>query len=246
MAELACCSALLVGAPLLGVSELPRRLELTPALRLALGHFPLRRLPGCGQKGAFERAKLGGVLARPLERLLQSHAAIQKSRVAAEPLPLLRRRAELAPQPQALAVLVEPVAEGRPLADQRLVGDLGRLLVQRDQTGLGQDLQHRADGRFLVGTPRQLGDRRPPAGILRALAQLGQLDEDAPGDRLLRACQTVSEHPLGGLGEGTLDPARRGVAGQRQPAPAPPLPGLQQRVRQQGQRPGLLADVAQQ
>jgi hypothetical protein len=125
LAELACCSALLVSPPLLGVSELSRRLELTLALRLALGRFPLRSLSSCGQEWAFDPAELGGVLTGPLKRLLQAHATIHESRVAAEPLPLLRRRAELA-KLQALAVLVEPLTEGRPLADQRFVCDLRR------------------------------------------------------------------------------------------------------------------------
>ena len=63
----------------------------------------------------------------PVERGGQPRAAVELGRVAAAVVPLARRDAEVVVQAAALGVLLEPAAQARPLAQQRLVGDLGLL-----------------------------------------------------------------------------------------------------------------------
>ena len=85
----------------------------------------------------------------------------------------------------ARAVLVQPAAQSRPLADQRLVRDLGGAVAERDQARLGEPLEQRVDA---VGRGRALGHqlvaRDAPAGVDGALAELGHPQEDAARERL--------------------------------------------------------------
>jgi len=83
---------------------------------------------------------------------------------------------------------------------------------------------------------------RPPAGVLGALAQLGQAHEDGAGDGLFVGCKPVVD-AFGGLGERLAHPAGGGVAGQGEIAPLAAAPGFQQGVREQRQGARLLADL---
>ena len=70
--------------------------------------------------------ELGLVRAAPLERRGEPCAAIELAAVAPARVPVARRLREVALQTPALGILLEPTAEARPLAQQRLVGDLDR------------------------------------------------------------------------------------------------------------------------
>jgi len=168
------------------------------------------------------------VLACPSERLSQLRTAIQPTRIPAEPLPLPSRSEELPLQPQALAVLREPFAQSGPLADQRLVGDFGSARTKRDQASIGQQLEDSADLRRRIGTTDQIVDRRAPARVLRALAQLGQIKEDSAPYCLLLWRELLAEHRLGSLCDGAMHPAGCRIGCQREPPTPPPVPGLEQ------------------
>ena len=59
----------------------------------------------------------------------EARAAVELARVAPAGLPLARRDREMAVQPAALGVVLEPAAQPRPLAQQSLVGDLHRAVA---------------------------------------------------------------------------------------------------------------------
>ncbi len=235
-----------------------RQLVLAAGLRLGLG------APGGVQRGLQELALAGvqpvGVPLGQLVGLVQAGAAVEqvgrgggvesiRSRrlpggPARPPAPLLGALGELAVQAQVFAVGVQPLLEGRPLADQGLVGHLGPIQVGAHQAGGGQHLQHGLHIRLLLGVGGQLVQAGAAAGVLHALAQLGQAQEDAPGDGLGGRRQPAV-HVLGGAGDGLAHPTGGGVAAQGQGAPLAALPGLQQGVGEQRQRPLLLAHLVQ-
>src|SRR6476659_5329605 len=89
---------------------------------------------------------------------------------------------------EAGSVLVDPAAQARPTADEHLVGNLDVLaaagLVTRrdDEAGAGELVE---DGGDVRGSGFKLAQRRPPAGVIRALARLGQTQEHPPSELLL-------------------------------------------------------------
>ena len=143
------------------------------------------------------------------------------------------------------AVLIQPAPQGGPFADQSLVSHIHRALAHGDQAGLGQHPQDSLDPRGILVGGDQLGQRRAAAGVLGILLQLGQAQKDAAGDGLLLGGELLAIDRLGGLGDGPAHPARLGIALQGHHPPAAALPGLQQRVGEQRQRPRLIAHVAQ-
>ena len=85
------------------------------------------------EEGALARGELGVVVGGPVERRRQARAAIELAGVAAAGLPFARGAAEVAVQPPALGVFLEPAAQARPLAQQRLVRDLDLAVADREQ-----------------------------------------------------------------------------------------------------------------
>ena len=152
--------------------------------------------------------------------------------------------AELAVRADPGAVLVEPAAQPRPRADQRLVGDLGGAVVERDEPRVGEPPEQCAHrlGRGLLG--HELVDGHAPARVLAALAELGHAQEHAARQRALLVRQAVDDR-IGGARERGGDAAGLAVAVDGERAAVAPLPGGAQRVREQRQRAGLGGDVAQ-
>ena len=129
------------------------------AVRPSLGAALAVGLLGSGVE---ERA-LGGVELGPpgldeLERGGEPGAAVEVGGLAAAGVPEPRGVSELLVRADPGAVLVEPAAQLRPLADQRLVRDLGRAVVERDEALLGEPA---------AGAPRRTLRRRPPARARR-------------------------------------------------------------------------------
>lgn len=106
----------------------------------------------------------------------------------------------------------------------------------------GERAEQRLQVRGLVGVGRQLGDRDPSARVVGALAELGQPHEDVAGKGLLRGIEPTVDR-LGGAGDGAPHAARVVVPVVGQHPSPPPLPGLEQRMGQQGQGPGLPGQV---
>jgi hypothetical protein len=188
---------------------------------------------------ALERVHV--VRVEELVRLGQAGAAVQRAIVALQALPLAGRVGQLPVQAQAGAVGVDPVAQPRPGADQRLVRHVDELLAAvaggGQQPGGDELIQHRRDA-----LPRQLADRRPPARVLGALARLGEAQQGPPG-QLLLGRREPGDQLLRALGQRAAHAARLAVALEREHRPAAALPQLQQRVLQQRQRTRLGAGV---
>src|SRR5919106_909436 len=70
--------------------------------------------------------------------------AIELARIALRAVPFLRRLDQMPVEPPALGVLVQPRAQPRPFAEQRLVRDLELVLPDREETPLAQDRDHAA------------------------------------------------------------------------------------------------------
>jgi len=79
-------------------------------------------------------------------------------------------------QVAALDVLVQPLAEARPFAQQRLVRDLDLALADREQTAVGELVEH--GPRLLV----ELLERDPGAHDCVSLTLSGQAQQNAPRD----------------------------------------------------------------
>ena len=193
------------------------------------------------------RSGSGSSSGRPLadvEGDLEAGAPVQRPRVAAELDPAGRRLAEMAEHHDRLAVLLDPVPQPGPLAQQRLVGELdGRhpglgMAIEGEQSRLGPPVDGGVDGR--VGDEAgQLGARGAPP---RRLA-LGA-DDDEPLEHLPdRGPLVVVERgveQLGPRGDRPVDPAELPVGGQCEPLVGAAFGQLVQRELQRRQRRRLV------
>ncbi len=212
----------------------------------SLGVAPL--LLGSRSAGVEELALLlvqrGVLAAGDVDRRHEPGPAVELGRVAVETDPLVGRARQVPERAQALPVLVQPAAQARPLPDERLVGDLHRVLAGRQQPGIRERREEAVEVGGIGGSRSQLGERHAPAGVLGALAELGEPDEHRPGEPLLLGIE-VHVHRLRRPGDRPADAAALLVAGDGQLAVGPSLPGLEEGVRQQRQRPGLTGHVAE-
>ena len=176
----------------------------------------------------------------PLERLGQPAAAEQRALVAVQPAPLLRGGGDAAMDAQALAVLLDPAAQPRPLAQQRLVRDLdaARVTVSRRRSVSSSTTRATSSPRSVSSSAS--GTRRrstaPPgpsaASRTRMLRAIGLLRRVEPAVRVLGEPRDRAAHAAGAL--------------VRRVAQAPPvalLPQLEERGREQRERARLALDV---
>lgn len=129
----------------------------------------------------------------------------------------------------AFAVLVEPAAEARPFAEQRLVRDLQRSLAHRQQTRIREDGYDARSG--LVSLEAELVDRdaAPSHG---ALVAGGEPEHDRASHLLLGLAQLA----VGFLGETRhrpTDAARAAIGLVAEKPPVAKTPELEQRRREQ-------------
>ena len=104
---------------------------------LSLG-FAFARLSARGQKLSLEFVQLGIVGRRPVAGRGQARPPQERARVASERLPLLSSFGQPPMQKLALPVGVEPGAERRPRANERLVRNFDRILTHGDEAGVGE------------------------------------------------------------------------------------------------------------
>ena len=163
-----------------GAGEQRAQAAVGPQLRPA---FPFGLGDARVEERALRRVQRVVVRLRPLERGAEPGAAVEVRGIAPRGVPDARGVAEPPVQAQALAVLLEPAAQGRPLADQHLVRDLGGPLAEREQPGVGEAVQQAADGvvRDVLGD--ELGDRHAAPRVLDPVAELGQPQEDVAQQR---------------------------------------------------------------
>jgi hypothetical protein len=119
-------------------------------------------------------------LDRPVQRGGQARAAVQLGADRVRSRPTARAASRSALQPAALGVLLEPAAQARPLAQQRLVRDLGLAVADRHQA-LGGERRRTAPtarrGRPRARPAARAGARRRPLALAR------EPEQDAPCDR---------------------------------------------------------------
>ena len=174
----------------------------------------------------------------PLDGAAQADAPVQLAGRATEPLPVLGRHRQVTAGAQAVDVVVDPAPQSRPRRGQRLVGELDAVPVQRHQAGGDQPLDE--GGAQRTARHRGVGHADP----MRCTERAGR-DQ---------AQQEVAEHRplrlLGRLvdgfrreGDGAADAAGPPVAGHRQRPALAVLPGLAQRVREEGEAPGGALDL---
>ena len=108
-------------------------LKLALALVFALAGFTLEQSLGGGYEFIFQQIDLLGMHGDPFKRLGQAGAAVKNGWVTGLIVPFDSGLREATVQAQALAVFLQPVAQGGPFADQGFVGHFGGILVSGDQ-----------------------------------------------------------------------------------------------------------------
>ena len=124
------------------------------------------------------------------------------------------------------------------------MGDLDGVLGRGEESGIGQRPQQLLQLERLLPLGAQLVEGDAASGVLRAFAELREPDEDRTCQPLL-ALRKLDVDGLGGSGDGAPHPAALAKARQREGSVRASLPGLQKRVRQQGERPRFARNVAQ-
>ena len=177
---------------------------------------------------------------RPVEHRGEPRTAVELARVATRDVPLARGVVQMQVQLAPLCVLLEPAAQARPFAQQRLVRDLDLALADRDEAIVGE---HGED--FGHAFAFELVERDAATHYGVALAFAGQPQED-PASELA----VVGFEPLvGALGQPrhrTVHAARAFIRADLQVPAFAVLPQLEQRRRQQGQGARLALDVGEQ
>ena len=203
--------------------------------------------PGLGSQAgveelAFPPGQRGIIAGRPVSGQGEAGTAVEDARIAVQRFPRAGRFGELAVQALPLPVLGQPVAQARPAADERFVGDLDAVPVEREQPAAGQVLQDEGDVR--VGDV-QLASCDAPFGVLGALTRHRQAEEQVPRDALLMRVQRGVQG-LGRPRECVVDAAGGLESGQGQGVSPAPSPGLHQGVGQQRQYAHLAEGVGHQ
>ncbi len=154
-----------------------RRFVRRARLRLLLGG-----LAALGDELALELVELEGVIRAPVEGGGEARAAVELTLVAACRVPLGRRLGDVAAKPAALGVLLDPVAQARPLAQQRLVRDLDGALADRDEAAVGQ--RGEDVGHVDVALQVELGERSAAAHRRVALVLPDEAQHQRAHERL--------------------------------------------------------------
>ena len=163
-----------------------------------------------GHEVLLELVELGGVVGAPVEGRCKACAAVELAGIAPGRSPLRRRLGDVPAQPAPFRVLLDPLAQPRPLAQQGLVGDLDGALADGDEAALGQRREHIR--RRVVALEVELGERRPAAYRSIALAFPDQAQHQGAHDRL-PLVRDPPVRPLGQARDGTLHAAGLPVDG---------------------------------
>jgi len=124
-------------------------------------------LPACFQKRAFLRVQGICICPGKFQCCRQTRATIKCPGISPQELPFLGRFGHLAVQAQSLPVCIQPFAQARPLAEQRLVGYLHGFLADGHQAAVGQRRQHVAPKQqriVITGVERHPAKRQAAAG----------------------------------------------------------------------------------
>ena len=211
--------------------------EPQPALRALGGGAPASRN---ARSVAFSSSSCVGA---PLERGRQPRAAVQVAGIAASASQARAASPSWRCSRRPSRILVQPAAQPRPFAQQRLVRDLDRAVADRQQAAVGEpgdDLGVLAPARPPARRARPGGARsRRPRPRRRAAAARCARPPAAPD----RACTNASS---ASRATAPWTPPLRVVRSEAQPPPVALAPELEQRGGQQRQRARLAFDVGQQ
>ena len=177
----------------------------------------------------------------PLDRHVEAAAAVELTVRTAECVPAFRSGRQVPPDPLAGRVLVEPGPEPRPGPGQRLVRQLDRVVGDRDEPGVGQQVDDALAGRVFG----QAAALHPGPERLTVRRRSDQPQHHPAQDLPLRDVESVVE-PVSRTGHRPPDATRRAVAARRQQPSLAPLPGLGQGVGEEGQPTRLAVAVTQQ
>ena len=205
-------------------------------IRSALG---LARRLALREERALELVQLGVVLASPVERARKPGAAVQLGRVTVRVLPFLGRPDDVSVEPAAFRVLLQPLAQPRPLAEQRLVGDLERLLAHSHETAVGEN-RHDASS-ILVRLELELRERRAAADGVVAVDARQPQEDPAGGLRCSGVKPSYASSAIRATAPRT-PPLSRYVSSRQRPT-VTVLPELDERRGEQGQPARLVDDV---
>ncbi len=121
------------------------------------------------------------MIGAPVEGGGEAGATVELALVAAGRVPLPRGCGDVAAQPAALGILLDPLAQTRPLAQQSLVGELDGSLRDGDEAAVGQGGEHTLGLR--VALEVELGQRGAAAYSRVALALGDQAQHEHPDER---------------------------------------------------------------
>ena len=200
----------------------------------------LRRLAALGDELALELVDVERVVGGPVERGREASTAEELALIAPGRVPLGRRLRDVTAKPAPFGVLLDPLAQAWPLAQQRLVGDLDRALADGDETAVGQRREH--VGHPAVALEVELGERGAAAHRRVALALADQAQHEGADERLALVRDPVVR-AFGEPRNGAVDTAGLAVGSQRERVVLPLLPELEQGGGQERQRARLALDV---
>ena len=149
----------------------------------------------------------------------------------------------MAAKPASFGVLFDPLAQARPLAQQRLVGDLDVSFRHGDEAAVGQRRQH--VGHPSVALQVELGEGSAAAHRRVALALADETQHEGAHELLV----LIRDAGVGALGQprdGTVDAAGLAVGSKGERVVLPLLPELEQGGGQQRQRARLALHVVDQ
>ncbi len=182
----------------------------TPGPTSSALEFAVLGVPARLQELAFDRGELT-LVARQLDRGRQAWTTVEIGVVASVLLPGARGRGQLPEGSELFSILRKPPAQPRPLTDQRLVGDLGRVVADDQEPGGRKPLDHGI--RLLTGSAlrEQLRQRDAPARVFCRLTQLGELEEHPSHEHLL-VLTAAQEDLVGRVSDRPAHAAGRKVA----------------------------------
>ena len=162
----------------------------------------------------FGRGQLGVRLFLPLQGLGEADASVQLAGWATQGVPGLGGGGEVVQDPLAFDVVLQPAAESRPRAGQRLVCDLDEAVVAGDQPGSDEPV----DELVLGGMGDDLAARQPGSDRF-AFGARGDEAEQEVVQRAPLVGVELAVQGLGGLRDRSADPAGGLVAGDGEGPP---------------------------
>ena len=170
---------------------------------------------------------------------VQAASPVQSADVQVIAIPRRRGLFDVLPDEVARPVLIDPVAQARPCADECLMGDLDSVPGLREQSAARVRVEDRSDIYWIAAVAQQVFAAHGPAGVIASVADLDKAEEDRAGAVPACGIQTV-EGPLGSDRDRVLDAARRGISVHCQGTAVTLLPCGLQRVRQQREAPCVI------